>query len=170
MSTVRKRHETRWSDSSGRAWDVVLTTSLGQDREELVAIQVSSTAQHQPLTQSVIRAVPVLEMLRNIATEGSPQARTQIVGRWTAQGRLSIRDNLELVLKSVARTYSSAFRSHQPVQKSVAESLNVPLSTATRYIALARKFGYLTDIPRRRPTSLTGSRRRNEQQEARIQD
>jgi hypothetical protein len=170
MTNTRKTYETRWSDSNGQAWDVVLTMSSGQGREELIAIRVSSTSKRHPLTQSVVRSVPVLEMLRNITTEGSPQATKRIVGRWTPQSRLSIRDNRELVLQTVARTYNSAFKSHLPVQKTVAQRLNVPLSTATRYIALARKFGYLTDNPRLRPTAQTGSRRHDEQHKPRIQD
>lgn len=170
MTNKRKTYETRWSDSSGQAWDVVLTMSSGQGREELIAFRVSSTSKHHPLTQSVVRSVPVLAMLRNITTEGSAQATKRIVGRWTPEGRLSIRENRELVLQTVARTYNSAFKSHLPVQTTVAQRLNVPLSTATRYIALARKFGYLTDIPRRRSTPIDGPRRRNEQRKPRIQD
>lgn len=170
MTNTRKAYKTRWSDSNGDAWDVVLTMSSGPGREELIAFRVSSTSKRRPLTQSVVRSVPVLEMLRNIATDGSPKATKRIVGRWIPQGRLSIRDNRELVLETVARTYNSAFKSHLPVQKTVAQRLNVPLSTATRYIALARKFGYLTDTPRLRPTPKNGPRRRNEQHKPRIQD
>lgn len=169
--TIRgEKFETFWKDEKGNSWDVALTVAHIGERDELVSFRVSATSKTVPLTQSTIREVPILKMLQNLATEGSLQTRSSISGRWIPNKRLSIRHNREYVLNEVARTYQSAFRAHLPVQRTVAEHLNVPLSTATRYIALARKFGYLTDIPRQRPTSLSGSRRRNEQNDTRIQD
>lgn len=169
--TIRgKKFETFWKDEKGNSWDVALTVAHIGERDELVSFRVSATSKKLPLTQSTIREVPILKMLQTLAKEGSLQAYPKISGQWTPNRRLSIRHNREYVLNEVARTYQSAFKAHLPVQRTVAERLNVPLSTATRYIALARKFGYLTDTPRLRPTSLSGSRRRNEQHETRIQD
>jgi hypothetical protein len=170
MSVKGQKHQTLWTDSNGKSWDLALTVADVGERKELVSIRISATSKNSTLTQSIIREVPILKMLQNLATEGSLQLPARISGRWTPSQRLSIRHNRDYVLKEVARTYQNAYKAHLPVQKTVAQRLNVPLSTATRYIAIARKFGYLTDIPRQRPTSLSGSRRRNEHKETRIQD
>lgn len=169
--TIRgQKVETLWTDQNGKSWDVALTVTRVGERDELVSFRISTTSKNTPLTQSAIREVPVLKMLQTLAQEGSLQVPRRISGRWTPNRRLSIRHNREYVLSQVARTYLSAYQAHLPVQKAVAQHLNVPLSTATRYITMARKFGYLTDTPRLRPTSPTGSRRRDEKQEPRIQD
>ena len=170
MSPRGRKYETFWTDRSGRSWDVAFTVTRSNERDELVLFQISASSKETPLTQSVIREVPILKMLQNLATEGRLETPRRISGSWIPNRRLSIRNNREYVLQSVAQTYEAAYQAHLPVQRTVAERLNIPLSTATRYIAIARKFGFLTDIPRHRPTSLSGSRRRNEQHETRIQD
>jgi hypothetical protein len=143
-----------WSDSKGREWNVSITTTTINGRKEPVGMHVYSNESVR-LTQSTIRELPFKDFLQD--WENFPhdfaQRRTGITGamsvgepqRSRGSARLSMYE-----LQEVADIYMDAFQNHLPVQETVALTLGIPVSTACKRIAAARKQGLLAD--RARPT------------------
>ena len=143
-----------WSDSKGREWNVSIETTIINGRKEPVGMHVYSNESVR-LTQSTIREVPFKDFLQD--WENFPhdfaQRRTGITGamsvgepkRSRGSARLSMYE-----LQEVADIYMDAYQNHLPVQETVALTLGIPVSTACKRIAAARKQGLLTQ--KARPT------------------
>jgi hypothetical protein len=144
--------EGRWSDSKGREWNVMITTTTINGRKEPVGMHVFSDESVR-LTQSTIRELPFKDFLQD--WENFPhdfaQRRTGITGamsvgepkRSRGSARLSMYE-----LQEVADIYMDAYQNHLPVQETVALTLGIPVSTACKRIAAARKQGLLKEIAR----------------------
>jgi hypothetical protein len=144
--------EGRWSDSKGREWNVMITTTTINGRREPVGMHVFSDESVR-LTQSTIREIPFKDFLQD--WENFPhdfaQRRTGITGamsvgepkRSRGSARLSMYE-----LQEVADIYMDAYQNHLPVQETVALTLGIPVSTACKRIAAARKQGLLTQKAR----------------------
>ena len=144
--------EGRWSDSKGREWNISIETTIINGRHEPVGMHVFSDESVR-LTQSIIRELPFKDFLQD--WENFPhdfaQRRTGITGamsvgepkRSRGSARLSMYE-----LQEVADIYMDAYKNHLPVQETVALTLGIPVSTACKRIAAARKQGLLADIAR----------------------
>ena len=138
-----------WSDSKGREWNVSITTTTINGRKEPVGMHIYSNESIR-LTQSTIRELPFAEFLQD--RENFPhdfaQGRTGITGAMSVEPKRSRGSQRlsEYELKEVAEIYTGAFFNHLPVQKTVALTLGIPLSTACKRINLARKKGFLPKV------------------------
>ena len=140
-----------WSDSKGREWNVSITTTTINGRKEPVEMHIYSNESIR-LTQSTIRELPFKDFLQD--WENFPhdfaQRSTGITGAMSVEpkrargsARLSMYE-----LQEVADIYIDAFFNHLPVQKTVAQTLGIPLSTACKRINLVRKKGLLPRVER----------------------
>ena len=140
-----------WSDSKGRQWNVSITTTTIDGRKEPVGIHIYSNESIR-LTQSTIREIPFAEFLQD--RENFPhdfvQRRSGITGAMSVEPKRSRGSQRlsEYELKEVAEIYTDAFFNHLPVQKTVAQTLGIPLSTACKRINLVRKKGLLPRVER----------------------
>ena len=143
--------EGRWSDSKGREWNVMISTTSINGRKEPVGVHVYSNESVR-LTQSTIRELPFAEFLQD--WENFPhdfaQRRTGITGAMSVEPKRSRGSQRLSVyeLQEVAEIYMDAFKAHLPVQETVALTLGIPKSTACKRIAAARKQGLLKEIER----------------------
>ena len=148
-----------WSDSKGREWNIMITTTTINGRKEPVGMHIYSSNESTRLLQSTIRELPFSEFLKD--WENFPhdftQRRTGITGAMSVGEPKRSRGSARLSeheLKEVADIYMDAYKNHLPVQETVALTLGIPVSTACKRIAAARKQGLLADIarpPRLRP-------------------
>ena len=141
-----------WSDSKGREWNIMITTTTINGRHEPVGMHVYSNESVR-LTQSIIRELPFKDFLQdweNFQHEFAHRS-TGITGAMSVgepqRGRGS-RRLTETELMKVAEVYMDAYANHLPVQETVALTLGIPISTACKRIAAARERGLLTDIAR----------------------
>jgi hypothetical protein len=143
--------EGRWSDSKGREWNVMISTTSINGRKEPVGVHVYSNESVR-LTQSTIRELPFAEFLQD--WENFPhdfaQRRTGITGAMSVEPKRSRGSQRLSVyeLQEVAEIYMDAFKAHLPVQETVALTLGIPKSTACKRINLARKKGLLPKVER----------------------
>ena len=142
-----------WSDSKGREWNIAITTATINGRKEPVGMHIFSSNESVRLTQSTIREMPFLEFLKD--KENFPhdvaQRRIGITGAMLVIEPKRSRGSRRLQeheLQEVADIYMDAYKKHLPVQATVASTLRIPISTACKRIAAARKQGLLTDIAR----------------------
>lgn len=148
-----------WSDSKGREWNIMITTTTINGRKEPVGMHIYSSNESTRLTQSTIREMPFLEFLKDQENfpHNTAQRRTGITGAMSVIEPKRSRGSRRLQeheLQEVADIYMDAYKKHLPVQATVASTLRIPVSTACKRIAAARKRGLLTDIarpPRFRP-------------------
>ena len=143
-----------WSDSKGREWNVSITTTTINGRKEPVGVHIYSNESIR-LTQSTLREVPFKDFLQD--WENFPhdfaQRRTGITGEMSVGEPKRLRGSARLSmyeLQEVADIYMDAYTSHLPLQETVALTLGIPVSTACKRIAAARKQGLLTQ--KARPT------------------
>ena len=140
-----------WSDSKGREWNIMITTTTINGRHEPVGMHVYSNESVR-LTQSIIRELPFKDFLQD--WENFPhdfaQRSTGITGAMSVEpkrargsARLSMYE-----LQEVADIFMDAFKAHLPVQETVALTLGIPLSTACKRINLVRKKGLLPRVER----------------------
>ena len=157
MATFRKSDKgievKGWNDSKGREWNIMIATTNINGRKEPVEMHIYSSNESVRLTQSIIRELPFKDFLQD--WENFPhdfaQRRTGITGamsvgepkRSRGSARLSMYE-----LQEVADIYMDAYKNHLPVQETVALTLGIPVSTACKRIAAARKQGLLADIAR----------------------
>ena len=144
--------EGRWSDSKGREWNVMITTTTINGRREPVGMHVYSNESVR-LTQSIIRELPFKDFLQD--WENFPhdfaQRSTGITGAMSVGEPKLARGSARLSmyeLQEVADIYMDAFKAHLPVQETVALTLGIPKSTACKRIAAARQQGLLKEIAR----------------------
>jgi hypothetical protein len=143
-----------WNDSKGREWNIMIETSTINGRKEPIGMHIYSNESVR-LTQSTIREMPFLEFLK--ARENFPhdtaQSRKGITGAMSFIEPKRSRGSRRLQeheLQEVADVYIDAYKNHLPVQETVARTLGLPVSTACKRIAAARKQGLLAK--RARPT------------------
>jgi hypothetical protein len=145
-----------WNDSKGREWNIMIETSTINGRKEPVGMHIYSNESVR-LTQSTIRELPFKDFLQDWESfpHDTVQRRTGITGAMSVIEPKRSRGSRRLQeheLQEVADVYMDAYRNHLPVQETVARTLGIPVSTACKRIAAARKQGLLAK--RARPTRL----------------
>ena len=145
-----------WNDSKGREWNIMIETSTINGRKEPVGMHIYSNESVR-LTQSTIRELPFKDFLQDWESfpHDTVQRRTGITGAMSVIEPKRSRGSRRLQeheLQEVADVYMDAYRNHLPVQETVARTLGIPVSTACKRIAAARKCGLLAALAR--PTRL----------------
>ena len=145
-----------WSDSKGRKWNIMIETSSINGRKEPVGMHIYSNESVR-LTQSTIRELPFKDFLQDWESfpHDTVQRRTGITGAMSVIEPKRSRGSRRLQeheLQEVADVYMDAYKNHLPVQETVARTLGIPVSTACKRIAAARKRGLLAALAR--PTRL----------------
>ena len=146
---------------------VSLELSRNQDRFEVTALHVIATEQHRPVTAVAVRNLGLADLIResrSACADADPATNKWEItvrqygtdGEYLGFGPDSTRDLDEDDLKVVASLYDDAYQRGEPVQRFIAESLGVAISTAARRISLARKSGFISpDINRSRISNNT---------------
>ncbi len=143
---------------------VFLDFKMVRGRFEVGAIAIESAETDGFVTPVVIRNLGLAELIRNARTEFTTQHPEKLSGDSSSQTDLSpedfihqwsgpdsTRDLTREDLLLVASLYSDAYRLAKPVQRYVAESLGIAVSTAARRISLARKAGFIDPEINRKP-------------------
>jgi len=139
-----------WMDSKGNGWNIEISTSPIHGRNEPVRLTIKPLDQNTRLLQSTLREIPFSQFLQDWDKyPGNPRQRSHgITGAMTSSvlETKSKRGSRRLTmdeLQTIADIYLDAFENHLPVQQTVAEALNIPLSTACKRIVAARKKGLI---------------------------
>jgi len=136
-----------WKDGNGNRWRVEVDFKTIDGRQMPVELRVRAVEPGYALTQSILRALPLAwtvdQYFRvkgfNVQADRAPRAKR--VNKEYSDKELAV----------VANLYREAFKAHRPVQATVAKALKIPISTAAKQIAAARRRGFLGPATRRRP-------------------
>ena len=139
-----------WMDSKGNGWNIEISTSPIHGRNEPVRLTIKPLDQNTRLLQSTLREIPFSQFLQdwdkypaNLSKRPyriSGAMNSSVLETKSKRGsrRLTMDE-----LQTIADIYLDAFENHLPVQQTVAEALNIPLSTACKRIVAARKKGLI---------------------------
>lgn len=123
-------------------------------------LQVAAAALSEPITGEVLRTIPIRQLIHEaVAAAASKITETlpdgdQVLGPLTPADRESLDKGLgrrprrgspitEATLRDVASRYKAAVEAGKPPTQAVARELNIARSTAARWVAAARKRGFL---------------------------
>lgn len=139
-----------WMDSKGNGWNIEISTSPIHGRNEPVRLTIKPLDRNTRLLQSTLREIPFSKFLQDWDKypDNPSQKSHGITGAMTSSvlETKSKRGSRRLTmdeLQTIADIYLDAFENHLPVQQTVAETLNIPLSTACKRIVAARKKGLI---------------------------
>lgn len=141
--------ETRsWTDKDGHGWQIQFSIKKVGERLSLTDLSISPSQDGYALTQSVLRQLPIAEWEREMFVEEAAHLATLSQRSESAphSGRRYSNDEL----RQVAKIYLTALNARLPVQKTVASALGLSLSTATKRIVAARRYGYLPPVQKDR--------------------
>ncbi len=148
-----------WTDPSGRSWRVVLEVATIRERLEPVALSITAVEAGYALSQSTVRKIPFASFVRNNKSvlrqyidSSSPTGSMRAMSP-TPPKRVG-RRYTDYELERVAQIYRDAYKARIPVQRAVADALEIPLSTAVKQIIAARKRGFIDATPRVRNRDL----------------
>lgn len=140
----------RWHDNSGNPWDITLEISNLDGQLALTGITIRPLHPGYRLTQRTVRQIPITDLERTaLATQAAHLATFTPPAESAPHSGRTLSDS---ELKLVADIYRTAERARLPVQRTVAETLGIPLATATRRIMVARQKGFLPPAPRKGKT------------------
>jgi hypothetical protein len=136
-----------WKDVNGNRWRIDVIYKILEGRPMPVELRIRAVEQGYALTQSIIRALPLAGTVNQyfqvkgfrVEVDRSPRAKR--VNKEYSDEELTV----------VANLYREAFKAHRPVQATVAQELKIPISTAAKQIAAARRRNFLGPATRRRP-------------------
>ena len=134
--------ETVFVDTNGNKWNVSAEFKSSNGRTYISAISISPVKGSTPLTRQVLRDIEINKLFKEkIAPEVKHFSRTRrnLQSKSAHQGRAHTDKDLE----TVAEIYMSAFRAHQPVRQSVADTLGISISTAEKRISASRRKGFI---------------------------
>ena len=134
--------ETVFVDTNGNQWKVSAEFKSSNGRTYISAISISPVKGSTPLTRQVLRDIEINKLFKEkIAPEVKHFSRTRrnLQSKSAHQGRAHTDTDLE----TVAEIYMSAFRAHQPVRQSVADTLGISISTAEKRISASRRKGFI---------------------------
>lgn len=131
-------------DANGEVWYVGIETKVIHGRVEFSGMAIWPEKPGYPLTRTTLRDLPLDKLFKEvIAAETKSLARFKKRQKELKphQGRAHSGEELRVI----AEVYAKAFEGHLPVQRTVAETLNIPISTAAKRIMVARKRGLISD-------------------------
>lgn len=130
-------------DTNGNQWTIAAEFKSSNGRPFISAISISPTIGSTPLTRRVLRDIEINKLFKDeIAREEKQFSRTRrkLRSKSAHQGRTHTDEDLKIV----AEIFMSAYKANQPVQRAVAETLGISVSTAEKRIAAARRKGFIT--------------------------
>jgi hypothetical protein len=131
-------------DGQGKRWRITAELKSFSGRMDIAAITIQSSNKSHPVTRRLLSSIPLKEIFERELTYLSPQLLERNQRNFTSsshQGRAHSASELQVV----ADIYRAAFQSRLPVQRTVAESLGVSVSTAAKRIMAARQHGFLQE-------------------------
>lgn len=136
------------------ALQVLLEFGVCRERFDVLAIRIEATEPGIPVTAVGIRNLGLANIIRETRSEVATELAAELIRLFPPRpnqslsnprlGPDSTRDLALEDLNLVASLYLDAYKRGLPVQRHVAESLGIALSTATRRISLARKAGFIS--------------------------
>ncbi|MDQ3326023.1 MAG: hypothetical protein M3529_09975 [Actinomycetota bacterium] len=141
-----------------RGWSHDVDLRIGLDSGRLIAheLQVSRKDGGERVTSEVLRSVPVAKLVRAAAAcvqhvRARHDGGGMTVGpAWPSEDELVYVERHRMdddTLRIVARIYRVAYLLGDPPTRKVEKLLDVPRSTAGRWVAAARERGYLSEAP-----------------------
>jgi len=131
-----------WTDQSGKPWRLVIEVATIRGRNEPVALSITAVEAGYALSQSTIRAMPFASFLHQRIDSSGPTGSMRATSP-TPPKRVG-RRYTDYELERVAQIYRDAYKARVPVQRAVADALEIPLSTAVKQVIAARKRGLIS--------------------------
>ena len=113
-------------------------------RDEITAITISMQNSTKVFEPVLLRKIPWTEILNALRIERSAHSFQKRQNQARAVGPDSTRTLSDQDLEHVAALYLEAWERDLQVQRHVATSLNISISTAARRISLARSRGFIS--------------------------
>ena len=134
-----------WTDSRGDRWLVSFSFKAVKGQIWPSELMVEPNGRAVPLTHAVLAELPLTEMAKRAALS----ERSALLKRPKPSGLSPHvgRTHSDEELKFVAEIYMAAWERRLPVQRTVAEALGVPVSTAIKRIMASRKRGFIPTLP-----------------------
>jgi hypothetical protein len=135
-----------WKDPNGNSWSIWAELTSVNDRPEVTSIMIRPEDTGYALTGSILRTLHLGLLFKDDASQESET----FTKSWPTIPPHRRRPHTEDELETVGRLYLYALLKHLPVQRTVADELGIPVSTAAKRIMAARKQGFIpTDINER---------------------
>lgn len=132
-----------WTDSQGNEWRVYVNLKRIDGRIVPSKFQLVSFGNKAELSHQTLIEVPLREI-----TQEFIERETELLDKKFKAVDLAPhhgRAHTEQELKAVADIYLKAWELRIPVQRAVAEALDIPVSTAVKRIIAARKQGLIPE-------------------------
>lgn len=145
-SDVGADYTATWTDELGHPWRVSVSLQVLGGISALSSVTVEAAGAGYPLTQTVLRQLPLAELEREAFAEEREhlQARQRSRAIGVHSGRRLSSDDLQ----EVADVYLAARNARVPVQRAVAEHFEIAVSSAAKRIQTARQRGLIpADTP-----------------------
>ena len=114
------------------------------DRQEVAAITIEPKDPKVPFEAVLLRKIPWARLIDNARRDRTNQSKQPTPIRQHSLGPDSTRTLTDDDLKSVADLYLQAWKVNMPVQRYVADVLQISIPTAARRISLARQRGFIS--------------------------
>jgi hypothetical protein len=139
-------------DSPDLPWKVDLEAEIIGERYEITRLSFARREGDEAITGDNLRRVAVGELATDLLTYAATRgAQTKKSSHLYREKPTRPRPSDEATLEYVARIYRLACVTHADPAKAVAQNLELPSATASRWIRRAREEGHLTDsAPRRK--------------------
>ena len=114
------------------------------DRQEVAAITIEPKDPKVPFEAVLLRKIPWARLIDNARRDRTNQSKQPTPIRQHSLGPDSTRTLTDDDLRSVADLYLQAWKVNMPVQRYVADVLQISIPTAARRISLARQRGFIS--------------------------
>ena len=114
------------------------------DRQEVAAITIEPKDPKVPFEAVLLRKIPWARLIDNARRDRANQSKQPTPIRQHSLGPDSTRTLTDDDLRSVADLYLQAWKVNMPVQRHVADVLQISIPTAARRISLARQRGFIS--------------------------
>ena len=114
------------------------------DRQEVAAITIEPVDPKVPFEAVLLRKIPWARLINQSRKDRTKQSRQPTPIRSHSLGPDSTRTLTDDDLRGVADLYLQAWKVHIPVQRHVADELEISIPTAARRISLARQRGFIS--------------------------
>lgn len=129
---------------AGHDYELTVTAQEISGRPEVTEVVLRSVNGGRPVSHKLMRSISIADSVRAIQARGATPASVGETkeydlspiteNRWTASD-----EQLQLI----ATMYRDAYKARIPVQEYVASRVNRPVSSANRWIRIARERGFL---------------------------
>jgi hypothetical protein len=113
-------------------------------RQEVAAITIEPMDPKVPFEAVLLRKIPWTRLIDNARKDRTKQSKQPTPNRQHSLGPDSTRTLTDDDLRSVADLYLQAWKVNMPVQRHVADVLQISIPTAARRISLARQRGFIS--------------------------